>query len=164
MPEDKFKCEIMGWNLFYDLSKLVAKKINDSDYKPDIVIGLARGGWVLARVLCDIIGVKDLVSLKVEHWGITATPDGKAKLKYPFKIDLTGKKALVVPCDVGSKEQVKIMVDQAVKEFGSVDIRVNTAQGWGPGGLEQVPTLMLMPLADFPEDVWDHQFSDLCKS
>jgi hypoxanthine phosphoribosyltransferase len=60
------------------------------------MVGLARGGWVLSRVLCDYIGVKDLVSLKVEHWGITATPDGKAQIKYPFDIDLVGRNVLIV--------------------------------------------------------------------
>ena len=94
MSADSFECEVMDWSLFYVLSKNVAKKVNSSGYKPDIIIGLARGGWVLARVLCDLVGVKDLVSLKVEHWGVTATPDGKAKLKYPFDINLTGKKVL----------------------------------------------------------------------
>jgi hypoxanthine phosphoribosyltransferase len=96
MSGDSFECEIMDWDLFYVLSKQVAKKVNNSGYKPDLIVGLARGGWVLARILCDLVGVKDLVSLKVEHWGVTATPDGKAKLKYPFNIDLTGKRVLVV--------------------------------------------------------------------
>lgn len=96
MSVESFECEVMNWNLFYILSKQVAKNVNNSGYKPDLIVGLARGGWVLARILCDLVGVKDLLSLKVEHWGVTATPDGKAKLKYPFHIDLTGKRVLVV--------------------------------------------------------------------
>ena len=111
MSADSFECEVMDWSLFYDLSKEVAKKINTSGYKPDLIIGLARGGWVLARVLCDLVGVKDLVSLKVEHWGVTATPDGKAKLKYPFIIDLTGKRVLVVDDITDTGESMLIAVD-----------------------------------------------------
>lgn len=110
LPRDAFKCETMDWNLFYKLSQQVATKIINSDYEPDIIVGLARGGWVLARVLCDYLNVKDLMSLKVEHWGITATPDGKAQLKYPFKIDLTGKKVLVVDdiTDTGASMQIAV--------------------------------------------------------
>jgi len=111
MSADSFECEVMDWGLFYDLSKEVAKKVNTSGYKPDLIIGLARGGWVLARVLCDLVGVKDLVSLKVEHWGVTATPDGKAKLKYPFDIDLTGKRVLVVDDITDTGESMHIAVD-----------------------------------------------------
>ena len=111
MSADCFECEVMDWNLFYKLARNVAKKINGSGYKPDLIVGLARGGWVLARVLCDLIGVKDLVSLKVEHWGITATPDGKAKLKYPFKVDLKGKNVLVVDDITDTGESMRVAVD-----------------------------------------------------
>ncbi len=108
---DCFECEVMDWNLFYDLARQVAKKVNNSGYKPDMIVGLARGGWVLARVLCDLIGVKDLVSLKVEHWGVTATPDGKAKLKYPLNVDLTGKNVLVVDDITDTGESMLVTVE-----------------------------------------------------
>jgi hypoxanthine phosphoribosyltransferase len=93
---NSFECELMSWELFDELAKKVANNIIESNFKPDFMVGLARGGWVLSRVLCDYLGVKDLVSLKVEHWGITATPNGKAQIKYPFDIDLTGRNVLIV--------------------------------------------------------------------
>jgi hypoxanthine phosphoribosyltransferase len=111
VPEECFECEVMDWNLFYKLARQVAKKIHSSGYKPDLIVGLARGGWVLARVLCDLVGVKDLVSLKVEHWGVTATPDGKAQLKYPLKVDLKGKNVLVVDDITDTGESMRVAVE-----------------------------------------------------
>lgn len=111
MSADCFECEVMDWDLFYKSARQVAKKINDSGYKPDLIVGLARGGWVLARILCDLVGVKDLVSLKVEHWGVTATPDGKAKLKYPFRVDLKEKKVLVVDDITDTGESMHVAVE-----------------------------------------------------
>lgn len=125
MPSDKFNCEVMDWELFYRLSKTVSKKIRDSNYTPDLIVGLARGGWVLARVLCDLLGVKDLVSLKVEHWGMTATPDGKAKLKYPFQIDLTGKRILVVDDITDTGESMMLAVEH-VRTMNPSDVRTAT--------------------------------------
>ncbi len=101
----------MDWELFYSLSREVAIKIVESGYEPDFVVGLARGGWVLSRVLCDFLGVKDLVSLKVEHWGITATPDGKAQIKYPFEIDLTGRLVLVVDDITDTGESMRVATE-----------------------------------------------------
>jgi hypoxanthine phosphoribosyltransferase len=112
----------MDWNLFYRLAKQVAKKVNGSGYKPDLIVGLARGGWVLARVLCDFVGVKDLVSLKVEHWGITATPDGTAKLKYPLKVDLTGKNVLIVDDITDTGESMRVAVDY-IKSLKPADVK-----------------------------------------
>jgi hypoxanthine phosphoribosyltransferase len=101
----------MDWDLFNKLARAVANKIIESSYQPDIIVGLARGGWVLSRVLCDYLGVKDLISLKVEHWGLTATQDGKAQIKYPFDIDLTGRKVLVVDDITDTGESMMVAVD-----------------------------------------------------
>ena len=125
MPKGSFECEIMSWDYFYKLSKIVAEKIKASGYNPDLIVGLARGGWCLARVLCDFLGVKDLVSLKVEHWGITATPDGKAKLKYPFSMDLTGRKVLVVDDITDTGESMMISVNY-VKSLNPREVRTAT--------------------------------------
>lgn len=115
----------MDWDLFYQLARKVANKINDSGFKPDIIVGLARGGWVLARVLCDLIGVKDLVSLKVEHWGVTATPDGKAKLKYPLNIDLSGKNVLVVDDITDTGESMRVTLEY-INSLSPVQIKTAT--------------------------------------
>ena len=116
MATEKFECEMMSWTLFAELSNKVADKIIESNYVPDFMVGLARGGWVLSRVLCDYLGIKDLISLKVEHWGITATPDGNAQLKYPFEIDLTDRKVLVVDdiTDTGQSMNVAIEYVQSL--------------------------------------------------
>ena len=108
---DIFECELMGWPLFNSLAKDVAQKIIISGFNPDFVIGLARGGWVLSRVLCDFIGVKDLASLKVEHWGITASKDGAAQIKYPFNIDLNGRRVLIVDDITDTGDSLRLAVD-----------------------------------------------------
>ena len=127
MTADCFECQVMDWNLFYKLATQVAEKINRSGYEPDLIVGLARGGWVLARVLCDFVGVKDLVSLKVEHWGITATPDGTAKLKHPLNVDLTGKKGLVVDDITDTGESMQVAVEY-IKSLGPSEVQTATLQ------------------------------------
>jgi hypoxanthine phosphoribosyltransferase len=101
----------MDWEFFYSLSEEVARKIIESGYRADFMVGLARGGWVLSRVLCDFLAIKDLVSLKVEHWGVTATPDGTAQLKYPFDIDLTGRSVIIVDDITDTGDSMKIATD-----------------------------------------------------
>jgi len=115
----------MDWDLFDDLAKRLAQKIQESGYGPDFIVGLARGGWVLARVLCDFLGVKDLISLKVEHWGVTATPDGKARLKYPFHIDLSGRQVLVVDDIIDTGESMRLATEY-VRKLNPVEVRTAT--------------------------------------
>ena len=125
MSDDSFECEIMSWELFNNLAKKVAQKMKKDDYQPDFMVGLARGGWVLSRVLCDYLGVKDLVSLKVEHWGVTATPDGTAKIKFPFDIDLSGRDVVVVDDITDTGESMKVAVDY-IKTMNPRNIRTAT--------------------------------------
>lgn len=122
MSDAGFDCEVMSWELFDKLSEIVAEKIKISGFHPDFIIGIARGGWVLSRVLCDYLGVKDLISLKVEHWGITATPNGKAQIKYPFNIDLSEKKVLVVD-DITDTGESMIVAINYTKGMNPAEIK-----------------------------------------
>ncbi len=120
-----FSCEVMDWNKFYSLSREVAKKIKESGYKSEVVIGLARGGWIFSRVLCDFLGIKELHSIKVEHWGITASPDGEARVKYPLSVDLSEKRVLLVDDITDTGESMMKSVEH-VKSLGPAEIRTAT--------------------------------------
>ena len=78
------------------LTQWLDELVIESGYKPDSMVGLARGGWVLSRVLCDFLAVKDLVSLKVEHWGVTATPDERSTIERPVNFAVSSARARAV--------------------------------------------------------------------
>ena len=52
-----------------------------------------------------------------------------------------GQKLLSRPCDVSSEEQVKGLIEFAVKELGSLDILVNNAGVYGPMGPTETVSL-----------------------
>jgi len=115
----------MSWDRFYNLARITSEKIIESGYRVDLIVGLARGGWVFSRVLCDFLGVRDLLSLKVEHWGITATPDGDAKIKYPFNLDLTGRRVLVVD-DISDTGKSLTVATNYIKGMNPTDVKTAT--------------------------------------
>jgi hypothetical protein len=125
VPAEKVFCEYLSWDRFLKISEKTADKMNQAKYRPDFIVSLARGGWVFGRVLCDFLNVTDLVSLKVEHWGMTATPDGEAKIKYPFNIDLTGKKVLIVDDISDTGKSLKVATEY-IKKMNPTDIKTTT--------------------------------------
>jgi hypothetical protein len=125
-PGDSFDCYMVSWDEAYRLGKAVARKIKESGYDPDIVIGVARGGLVPARVVCDFLLKKDLACIKVEHWGIAATL-GTAKIKYPLPIDITGKKLLVVDDVVDTGDTYAVLVEY-LKEKNPLEVRTAVLQ------------------------------------
>ena len=56
------------------------------------------------------------------------------------EIVAAGGDAFPCVCDVGSKADVEAMVDQTVRRWGTVDVLVNNAHGFGPRAkLEEIP-------------------------
>ncbi|MDG6221048.1 MAG: phosphoribosyltransferase [Candidatus Thermoplasmatota archaeon] len=115
MP-DKIECHLMTWDEMQVLAVEVAKKIQDSGYKPDLVVALARGGLVPARAICDFLVLSNLVAIKVEHWGITAGITGQATITYSLNIDLKGKKILLVDDITDTGESMLKVLDYVHKE------------------------------------------------
>jgi len=56
----------MDWQIFESEIENLSKKI---DYKPDIIIGITRGGIVPARLLSTYLQVKDMYCLTVRKVG-----------------------------------------------------------------------------------------------
>lgn len=125
--EGNFRCRLTTWDELQGLAKTVAIKVRQAQYKPDIIIALARGGLVPARQLSDLLAIKDVATIKVEHWGVTANKDQKAVLKYPINIDLTGKKVLVVDDITDTGESLMVAIE-FLKTLKPAEIRTSTLQ------------------------------------
>lgn len=108
-----------------DLSRIVSDKIKESGYKPDVIIAILRGGMVPAINLSDLLRIKEILTLKVEHWGITATKNKKAELKSSLPEDIKGKKILLVDdlTDTGGSIEVCI---KYIKELNPREIKTAT--------------------------------------
>jgi len=105
---EKFNCVIPDWTEMVSIAKKTCDAIKDSDFHPDVIIALSRGGLVPARLFCDFLHIKNCLSIKVDHWGLTATKDGHAKLTQGLSTDLSDKKVLVVDdiTDTGQSMEV----------------------------------------------------------
>lgn len=68
MMDEKSDYEIVGWEKLQGLTKILARKIKESRYEPDIIVGISKGGWAIARLICDYIDGKDIISLDAKHW------------------------------------------------------------------------------------------------
>jgi hypoxanthine phosphoribosyltransferase len=126
---EKFSCMVIDWNHAYDLCKDVSEEIKAAGFEPDVIIGVARGGWFLARVLCDFFLLKDLFSLKMEHWGVTATITGDAQMKYGLdeesKSRLKEKRVLITDDVTDTGESINLVV-KYVNSLGVKDVKTAT--------------------------------------
>ena len=92
-------------------------------------------------------GIGKEVAKKLASFGanliINYTSREEAALETKKEIEDFGVKCMVVKCEVSKSEEVNLMVDDVIKEFGQIDILVNNA------GITRDGLLMRMKEEDF---------------
>lgn len=92
------------WFMIYKLYK----KIQKSSFDPEVIIGIARGGYPIARIFCDLFGMKEVAMMGIEFYtGINETKE-KPRVLYDVPIDIEKKKVLLVDdvADTGKSLEV----------------------------------------------------------
>lgn len=119
---ESFKCVTPSWQEMVDCARKAADGVKNCVFRPDVVVALSRGGLVPARLLCDFLHVKECFSVKVDHWGVTATKDGLARLSQGLNVDLSGKRVLIVDDIIDTGESMRLVVEH-VKEKNPVELK-----------------------------------------
>jgi hypoxanthine phosphoribosyltransferase len=60
--------ERMSWADLGEASRVLARAIVDDGYEPDLILGIARGGLLVAGALSYAIGVKNTFTMNVEFY------------------------------------------------------------------------------------------------
>jgi hypoxanthine phosphoribosyltransferase len=112
---------VQNWQQAYDETYYLFEKIRNSGYQPDIVVGIARGGWIPARLLADFFSLKQTANIKVEAYQLIGEIDVEPKITQDINAPVTGKNVLIVDdiADSGSSLDAVIrkMQDEGVKEM-----------------------------------------------
>jgi len=123
--ETRAKFEVPTWNQIYNMLLSQAKKIRQSGFKPDIVIGIARGGWIPARVLSDLLETPDLATVRVEFYLGVAETKKEPVLTQGVSAVVTGKKVLIVDDVADTGKSLKLAREHVLQQ-GAVEIRTAT--------------------------------------
>lgn len=58
----------MTWDELGAAARVLAERVHDDGYRPDMVLGIARGGLLVAGALSYALGVKNTFTTNVEFW------------------------------------------------------------------------------------------------
>ncbi|MEI6215711.1 MAG: phosphoribosyltransferase [Actinomycetes bacterium] len=105
--------EIMSYELFGNAIRELAQTIKNSDFEPDVLLSIARGGLIVGGALGYAIGVKNSFAMSVEFYtGVDERlPMPVVLPPVPNKLDLTGLKVLIVDDVADSGETLKLVRD-----------------------------------------------------
>ena len=121
----KLEFEVPTWNQIYFMLMNLAEKIRKNGFKPDIIVGVSRGGWPPARVLSDLMDNANLANVRAEFYLGVAETKEKAVLTQPVSMSVVGKRVLVVD-EVADTGRSLELVREHILENGAVEVRIAT--------------------------------------
>jgi len=124
-PSFDWKFEIPTWEKIYELLLNLASKIKKAGFKPNVIVGVARGGWPPARIMSDLLETPEIANVKAEFYLSVAETKGEPVITQPVSVSVKGKNVLVVD-DVADTGKSLALVREHLKEKGARDIKIAT--------------------------------------
>jgi hypoxanthine phosphoribosyltransferase len=85
-----------SWKDIYNLCFKIAKKINSSNFQPDLLVGVCRGGLVPLRLLSDLLDIKNVATIRVEFYSQIKKHYKTPKITQKLQLNIKNKKILVI--------------------------------------------------------------------
>lgn len=120
--DKEFTARIVRFSEAYELAYTVSRKIDASPTDFDIVVGISRGGFTPARLVCDFLNIKTLTGMQVRHYTGGGEEKEQVEITDPVSIDLKGKNVLIVDDVNDSGKTLQAAVDH-LTEKDAAEIR-----------------------------------------
>lgn len=91
-----FSARIVPLEEVYAANYKLASLIMESPYVFDTVVAIARGGFPIARFICDFLNIHHLGAVQITHYNAGATEIEKMQIIAPVNIEVEGKKILLI--------------------------------------------------------------------
>lgn len=119
------KFEAPSWSRIYDMLLDLAGRIRKDGFKPDIIVGISRGGWPPARVLSDLLSNPNVANVRAEFYLGIAETGSEPTLTQPVSVKTRGKKILIVDEVADTGKSLRMVREHIVKE-GAKEARTVT--------------------------------------
>lgn len=119
------KFEAPSWSRIYDMLLDLAGRIRKDGFRPDIIVGISRGGWPPARVLSDLLSNPNVANVRAEFYLGIAETGSEPTLTQPVSVKTRGKKILIVDEVADTGKSLRMVREHIVKE-GAKEARTVT--------------------------------------
>lgn len=114
--------EVLTWPRYSEGVKALAQRVADDDYRPDLILSIARGGLIIAGSLSYALRVKNLHVINVEYYtGVNARLEFPVILPPPLNLVDLGNARILVADDVADTGHTLALVrDFCAPQVGEV--------------------------------------------
>lgn len=122
---ESLKFEIPTWDKIYEFLLNLAEKIREDKFKPDVIVGVSRGGWPPARVMSDLLENPEIANVKAEFYLGVAQTKGEPLITQPVSVSVRDKEVLLMD-DVADTGKSLRLVRAHLKEKGATEVKIAT--------------------------------------
>jgi hypoxanthine phosphoribosyltransferase len=118
--------EVLGWEEFGVAGRDLASIVADDGFRPDLILGIARGGLLVAGALSYALGLKNTCVINVEYYtGVDERLDVPVILPPHLDVvDLSGAQLLIADDVADTGETVKLVADTVRPQVQALRIAV----------------------------------------
>ncbi|TET10047.1 MAG: phosphoribosyltransferase [Candidatus Thorarchaeota archaeon] len=113
---------IQSWRDVYNLTLQLSERIVASGFKPDVIVGIARGGWIPARILSDVLYMDTLQNIRIEYYTDVSSKGKEPRITQPLTGSMKGKKVLLIDEVADSGDTLKHAIEH-VENLGVEEVR-----------------------------------------
>ena len=113
---------ILSWRDVYNLTLQLSERIVNSGFIPDVIVGIARGGWIPARILSDVLYANTLQNIRIEYYTDVGAKGKEPRITQPLTGSMKNKTMLLVD-EVADTGDTLVHAVKHVKKLGVVDVR-----------------------------------------
>jgi hypoxanthine phosphoribosyltransferase len=117
--------EVPTWNQIYEMLLCQAQKIKTQNYKPDLIVAIARGGVVPARILSDLLEIPSLSFIQIEFYTNINQTLQEPTLKQTLTTNVTGQKILLID-DISDTGKSLKLAKTHLQHQGAIEIKTAT--------------------------------------
>jgi hypoxanthine phosphoribosyltransferase len=117
--------EIVSWDQSYQMTFYLFEKITKDNFYPDIIVGIARGGWIPARLLADFYGNRRTANIKIEFYDNTTRTTENPIITQEISEDVKEKKVLIVDDVADTGKSLSAAINH-LKEMGAKETKTAT--------------------------------------
>ncbi len=122
--QSKLRVLTLTWEDITSHVAILADKIRQSGWRPDVLVAIARGGLVPAMLLSDFLDVKDILTIQLEHWPAPGKVEEEVRLRYGLPdVDLSGKKVLIVDDVADTGDTLKFALEYLKSKYTNIDVK-----------------------------------------
>jgi hypoxanthine phosphoribosyltransferase len=109
--------DIINYENIFDYARYLCECIKESNFKPDIILGISRGGLILTRIIADMLGVEDIKIIGAKSYFSIGKKEEDVVLYNLDDVKLTSQKVLIVDDVADSGKTLEVIANYVEKDL-----------------------------------------------